>query len=57
MFFFSFRLFEHPKFLEQMRLHSKTIAKINAAALLVVVLGAFMIVMNLCTINYAYFEV
>ncbi len=29
-----FRLFIHPKFLEMLRLHSKTIVKINAALII-----------------------
>lgn len=48
------RLFEHPKILEMMRLHSKTIAKINAAILAMLVLAAFVIVLNLATINYSF---
>ena len=50
------RVFEHPKLLEMMRLHSKTIAKINAAVLAILVLGGFVVVLNLATINYAYWD-
>jgi hypothetical protein len=50
------RLFEHPKFLEMMRLHSKTIMKLNAAFLVVLVLAAFVTVLNLSTVNYSYWQ-
>ena len=51
------RLFEHPKILEMMRLHSKTIAKMNAAILTILVLTGFNVVLNLSTIDYSYWTV
>jgi len=48
------KLFEHPKLLEMMRLHSKTIAKINAAFLAIIILAGFCAVLNMSTIEYAY---
>ena len=50
------RLFEHPQLLEMMRLHAKTIAKINAALLAILVLVGFVIVLNWSSINYSYFH-
>ena len=40
----AYRLFVHPKFLELMRLHSKTIIKLNAAVVLQIILVTFVIV-------------
>ena len=40
----AFRLFVHPKFLELMRLHSKTIIKLNAAVVVQLILVAFVLV-------------
>ena len=37
-----------------MRLHSKTIAKVNAAVLAIIILAAFCGVLNMCTIKYSY---
>ena len=51
------KLFEHPKILEMIRLHSKTIAKINAAVLAILVLGGFVVVLNLATVNYAFWNI
>jgi len=48
------KLFEHPKLLEMMRLHSKTILKINAAFLAIIVLAGFCAVLNMSTVEYAY---
>ena len=50
------RIFEHPKFLEMMRLHSKTILKLNASILSVFVLAGFIVTLNLATFEYARFE-
>jgi len=48
------KLFEHPKLLETMRLHSKTFAKINVALLAILILAGFCAVLNMSTIEYAY---
>ena len=40
----AYRLFVHPKFLELMRLHSKTIIKLNAAVVLQIILVTFVVV-------------
>ena len=50
----AYRLFVHPKFLENVRLHSKTIMKVNAALIVFLVLAAFVIVQNLTFANYIY---
>ena len=50
------RIFEHPKFLEMMRLHSKTILKLNASILAVFVNAAFIVTLNLATFEYARLE-
>ena len=51
------KLFEHPKILEMMRLHSKTIMKLNACILLIVILASFTVTLNMATFDYSYFEV
>ena len=48
----SYRLFVHPKFLEKMRLHSKTVMKINAAAAIAFILLGFVVVQNLSQANF-----
>jgi len=48
------KLFEHPKVLEMMRLHSKTFAKMNAAVLAIIILAGFCAVLNMSNIQYAY---
>ncbi len=45
--FFSARLFMHPKFVRKLRLHSKTIMKLNAAAMVFIVVLLFVVVQNL----------
>jgi hypothetical protein len=40
----AYRLFVHPKFLELMRLHSKTIVKLNAAVVIQIILVTFVII-------------
>ena len=47
-----FRLFIHPKFLENVRLHSKTIMKVNAAFIVFLVIAVFVVVQNLWLANY-----
>ena len=49
-----YRLFVHPKFLDMLRLHSKTIFKLPAAFLLFVILSMFVIVLNAATVSYIY---
>ena len=49
-----YRLFVHPKFLDMLRLHSKTIFKLPAALLLFVILSMFVIVLNASTVSYIY---
>merc|ERR1719232_2382016 len=49
-----YRLFVHPKFLDMLRLHSKTIFKLPAAFLLFVILSMFVIVLNAATIQNIY---
>ena len=48
------KLFEHPKVLEMMRLHSKTFAKMNVAILAILILAGFCAVLNMSNIEYAY---
>jgi len=50
----AYRLFVHPKFLDMLRLHSKSVMKINAAFLLFIILSSFVTVLNVATINYSY---
>ena len=50
----SFRLFVHPKFLANLRLHSKTIMKINAAFILLVIMAGFFVVQNVSLVRYFY---
>jgi len=50
----AYRLFIHPKFVGMMRLHSKTIVKINSALVIFVVLLSFVICLNISTVNYTY---
>ena len=49
-----YSLFVHPKFLDMLRLHSKTIFKLPAAFLLCVILSMFVIVLNAATVSYIY---
>ena len=49
------RLFDHPQILENMRLHSKTVAKVNAALLAFICIIGFVFVLNWGTLNYTYF--
>ena len=44
----------HPKFLDMLRLHSKSVMKLNAAFLLFIILSSFVIVLNVSTVNYSY---
>lgn len=50
----AYRLFVHPKFLDMLRLHSKSVMKLNAAFLLFIILGSFVIVLNVATADYSY---
>ncbi len=43
----AYRLFVHPKFLDKVRLHSKTVMKLNTAVLVFAVIAAFVVVQNL----------
>ena len=49
------RLFDHPQIMENMRLHSKTVAKVNAALLTFICMIGFVFVVNWGTFNYTYF--
>jgi len=51
------RLFVHPKFTELTRLHSKTVAKLNAAVLVFVIMALYIVAMNLHRGNFMYFWV
>ena len=55
----AYRLFVHPKFIEKMRLHSKTVMKVNAALLALVLVGAFVVVQNISMARFmaGYVEV
>ena len=53
----AYKLFEHPKILEQMRLHSKTVMKLNASIVVVVVITSFIVTLNMAMVDYSYFEV
>ena len=48
------RLFVHPKFLDMLRLHSKTIMKLNSALVIFLILSSFVAVFNAATINNTY---
>ena len=50
----AYRLFVHPKFLDMLRLHSKTVMKLNSAFLLFVILSSFVVVLNVATVDYSY---
>jgi len=50
----AYRLFIHPKFLNMLRLHSKTIFKVHSALVIFVILLCFVVVMNVSTIEYTY---
>ena len=50
----NFRLFVHPKFLDMLRLHSKTIMKLNSALVIFLILSSFVAVFNVATINNTY---
>jgi len=50
----AYRLFVHPKFLDMLRLHSKTIMKLNSALVIFIVLSSFVAVLNVATINNTY---
>ena len=50
----AYRFFIHPKFLDMLQLHSKTIMKINSALVIFLILGSFVIVLNISTVNYLY---
>ncbi len=43
----AYRLFVHPKFVRKLRLHSKTIMKLNAAIVVFLVISIFVVVQNL----------
>jgi len=53
----AYRLFMHPKFREMMRLHAKTIFKLNAAIVVFIILTVFVIVVNINTVDFMYFEI
>ena len=48
------RLFVHPKFLDMLRLHSKTIMKLNSALVIFLILSSFVAVFNVATTNNTY---
>jgi len=50
----AYRLFVHPKFLDMLRLHSKTIMKLNSALVIFLILSSFVAVFNVATINNTY---
>ena len=50
----AYRLFVHPKFLDMLRLHSKSVMKMNAAFLLFIILCSFVTVLNVSTLSYSY---
>jgi hypothetical protein len=50
----AYRLFVHPRFLDMLRLHSKTIFKVNSALVIFIVLLSFVSVLNVSTLNYVY---
>jgi len=50
----AYRLFVHPKFLDMLRLHSKTVMKLNSAFLLFIILSSFVVVLNVATVDYSY---
>jgi len=49
-----YRLFVHPKFLDMLRLHSKTVFKLNAAFLLFLILSMFVVILNVATVQNIY---
>lgn len=50
----AYRLFVHPKFLEKVRLHSKTVMKMNAAVIVFLTIALFVIVQNLALGKYLW---
>lgn len=50
----AYRLFIHPKFLDMLRLHSKSVMKLNSALVIFFILSSFVIVLNLGTISNTY---
>ena len=52
-----YRLFVHPKFTDLTRLHSKTVAKLNAAILVFVMMALFIVAVNLHHAHFMYFRV
>jgi len=51
------RLFVHPKFTDMTRLHSKTVAKLNAAMLVFAMMALFIVAVNWHLSNYMYLSV
>ena len=47
-------MFIHPKFLDMLRLHSKSVMKLNSALVIFFILSSFVIVLNLGTISNTY---
>ena len=50
----AYRLFVHPKFLEKVRLHSKTVMKMNAALIVFLTIALFVVVQNLALEKYLW---
>ena len=50
----AYRLFVHPKFLQKVRLHSKTVMKMNAAVIVFLTIALFVIVQNLALEKYLW---
>lgn len=48
----AYRLFVHPKFLDMLRLHSKTVMKLNTAFVILVILISFVSVLNISMLSY-----
>ena len=53
----AYRLFVHPKFLEKVRLHSKTVMKMNAALIVFLTIALFVVVQNLALEKYLWSHV
>jgi len=51
------RLFIHPKILDMMRLHSKTVAKLNVSVLVFLMMAMFIVAVNVKLSNFMYFQV
>jgi len=50
----AYRLFVHPKFLDMLRLHSKSVMKLNSALVILMILSSFVVVLNVSTVDNSF---